>query len=242
MAESKYKAILQTKDFNTNWQTNLESSLLFKEKQVRAQIIINGLLPNKSKPLLNAGSNIGFHSMLATTRGFKVVSLDPSMRALREGITLGWIDEAICGDVMNLPFRDNSFSNVILSEVIEEIPQQFSALLQLGKCCNRIIVTTSPIKSDVLYDIVKKAKRILRKKATEDAHVGELHPDVLEYMLEKSGFVLKKTFFRNPFHIWNVVAILPLGEMLDLSILDKLLASKWICASLIVIAERKGYH
>ncbi len=160
------------------------------------------------------------------------------MSALREGLSLGWIEDAICGDVMNLPFRENSFSSVILAEVIEEIPNQLSALLQLGSCCHRIVVTTSPIKSDAFYNSFKRLKRILHKKATEDAHVREMHPDDLEYMLKKSGFTISEIQYRNPFHIWNVVAVLPHGERLNISALDKLLGYKWICASVLVIADR----
>src|SRR5579872_2943799 len=112
MAE-RYNRVIKSRTFNTNWQTNIQSSLYSREKIVRAFRIVSNLLSDTDKPILNAGSNIGFHSYLITKGNKRVISLDPSISALRNGVHLGWIVEPVCGDVMHLPFRKDMFSSTI---------------------------------------------------------------------------------------------------------------------------------
>ncbi len=189
------------------------------------------------KPLLNAGSNVGFHSMLASRLGHRVVSLDPSIDALIQGRKLGWIGEAICADVMNLPFKPKSFSGAIFSEVIEEIPDQPSAISQLALCSERIVITTSPVRSDIFYHLSKKVKRVLGPGCFDIAHVAELHSDELLMMLRNAGLSIRKISFNNPFHIWNVAALFPFLRNLELSRLDQLLGWKYVSAGILCVAD-----
>lgn len=189
--------------------------------------------------MLNAGSNVGFHSVLASRLGHEVVSLDPSQIALRHGVQVKWIDEAVCGDVMNLPFRDGSFSNAIFSEVIEEIPSQARAIAELSRCSDRTIVTTSPIKSDVFYSTAKSIKRRLGRHPFEIAHVNELNPNALLGMLEKANLHVSEVSFHNPFHVWNLMALFPFTKELDFSPLDTLLGFASICSGVLCVADRQ---
>ena len=138
---------------------------------------------------------------------------------------------------MNLPFRDDSFSSSIFSEVVEEIPDPVAAISGLSRCSLRLIIKTSPIRSDVFYTLAKRAKRALRKDATEFAHVNEMHPDVLLLILSKRMRVRRVSFF-NPFHVWNIVALFPLLRKLDLSPLDSTLGFKSISSGVLFVAER----
>lgn len=233
----RYSAIVRGEFFRNNWTSNIVSSYKSKEKLVRGRRIVLALRNFKNMPVLNAGSNVGFHTILAKRHGFAVISLDPSREALTAGRLLGWIDESVCGDVMNLPFRENIFSNAIFSEVIEEIPNQPKAILELKRCCVRIIITTSPIRSDVFYGASRIVKGWL-KVPKETAHIHEVAPSELLDIFRQSNLLVVSISYYNPFHVWNLASFLPIFKRMDLSPLDLLLGTKVISASLLCVAER----
>jgi hypothetical protein len=235
--DERYATIVRSKYFSTNWNDNLQSSLHSKEKRARGRRIVRQLLES-GRPVLNAGSNIGYHSILSSKAGHSVVSLDPSIEALKYGSSLGWISDPVCGDVMNLPFRDGSFSSAIFSEVIEEIPDQVSAVSELSRCSQRLIITTSPIKSDVFYNLSKRVKSMLGKNPMEFAHLNEMHPDVILSILKSKNLRISQVSFSNPFHAWNIMALIPFLNRLDLSPLDSLLGFKYISGSVLCVADK----
>ena len=88
MPDVRYEMVVHSTYFSTNWNSNLESSLHSKEKRARGKRIVGQLIESQM-PVLNAGSNIGYHSMLALKLGHTVVSLDPSIDALKYGKAIG---------------------------------------------------------------------------------------------------------------------------------------------------------
>ena len=237
-ASKKYGIISHSDFFCTNWKTNLISSLNSREKLSRGRLIIRSLRKDLGMLILNAGSNIGFHTVLAVREGFETISLDPSRSALSSGKKLNWIGECICGDVMHLPFRDCVFSNAIFSEVIEEIPDQSGAIIELARCCDRIVITTSPIRSDVFYRTSKRVKSLLREYPSDIAHIQEIDPNELVNMIGRANLAWVSISYHNPFHIWNIASVIPYFPNLDLSVLDSIFGFKAVSAGLLCVAER----
>lgn len=239
LQEERYKVIVSSDFFSTNWMSNARTSPISKEKRRRGMAIVSHLRRSQH-PILDAGSNVGFHTLLASRDGHDVISMDLSLPALAQGKRIGWISDAICGDVMHLPFRNDCFSGAILSEVIEEIPDQQGAISELSRCSERAIITTSPIKSDAFYGATKSIKRAIGEFALDVAHVNELHPSALFAMLENARLVPTKVSFHNPFHVWNLMALFPILRHLDCSPLDKILGYACVSGSVLCVAERRA--
>jgi len=95
--------------------------------------------------VLDLGAGFGRHAFAVLRRGAKVVALDAgraemesvhgmfyAMREVGE-VSEDAVAEAICGDVLALPFPDGSFDVLICSEVMEHIPNELLALSELSR-------------------------------------------------------------------------------------------------------------
>ncbi len=95
--------------------------------------------------LLDLGCGFGRHSYEALKRGAEVVACDlarPEVEQVRNLVRLLIADgdvapsvlaSAVQGDATRLPFDDESFDRVIASEVLEHIPDDNTALVELAR-------------------------------------------------------------------------------------------------------------
>lgn len=96
--------------------------------------------------LLDLGCGFGRHAYEAAKRGAHVVACDMSMPELIEVrntfsamANAGQYDSSsvqtlqVSGDATKMPFGDNSFDRIIVSEVLEHIPDDFAALAELAR-------------------------------------------------------------------------------------------------------------
>lgn len=96
--------------------------------------------------LLDLGCGFGRHAYEAARRGAHVIACDmaqPELIEVRNTFKAmaeaGEYDAAtvetmqINGDATKLPFADNSFDRIIISEVLEHIPNDFAALAELAR-------------------------------------------------------------------------------------------------------------
>jgi SAM-dependent methyltransferase len=103
-----------------------------------------GLRPGER--VLDLGCGMGRHAYEAARRGARVVALDAGEEELRsvratciamlaageldpEGSSVG----AVRGDALRLPFADGAFDRVIAAEVLEHIPQDTAAMVELTR-------------------------------------------------------------------------------------------------------------
>ena len=96
--------------------------------------------------LLDLGCGFGRHAFEAARRGAAVVALDAGadevagVRAtLGAMVEAGELDRsavragAVQGDALRLPFADGAFDRVIASEVLEHIPDDVAAMVELAR-------------------------------------------------------------------------------------------------------------
>lgn len=100
----------------------------------RARTIIEGLQIQDSDQILDAGGGDGYYSKLVLeTTAAKVTLYDFDENALvsaRKNLTEYDI-QILQGSVSELPFASNSFDKIILTEVLEHVPQENKALEEL---------------------------------------------------------------------------------------------------------------
>lgn len=118
----------------------------------RYQFVINQLTySDKSHTVLDVGCGDGVLSYLISKKGFDVTGIDSS----REAITFA---KSKCakntnisfsvGTVYALPFADNSFDNIVCSEVIEHLKDPDKLLKEIKRVWNGRgnVVITTPLK------------------------------------------------------------------------------------------------
>jgi SAM-dependent methyltransferase len=97
--------------------------------------------------LLDLGCGAGRHAFEAMRRGARVVALDADAAEVKDASVLidalldtdeatraaaGW-GRAVTGDALHLPFPDDVFDRVIAAEVLEHIPADRAAMIELAR-------------------------------------------------------------------------------------------------------------
>lgn len=103
-----------------------EGAAAFDRADPRLQFLIRQLRPGER--VLNIGVGSGALERLAVQRGIDIWALDPSERsidALRRHLGLG--DRAQTGYSQELPFPNNHFDAVVMSEVLEHLDEDVRA-------------------------------------------------------------------------------------------------------------------
>lgn len=97
-----------------------EGVAAFGRANPRLEFLVARLRP--AERVLNIGVGSGVLERLAAAKGVQIWALDPSARAiekLREALPIG--ERAQCGYSQRIPFPDDQFDAVIMSEVIEHL-------------------------------------------------------------------------------------------------------------------------
>ena len=197
--------------------------------------------------ILNLGCGVGAYSFhLEREFGIaKIVSLDISSNCLLTGKQHYDISLPVRADALFIPFRDKSFDIVILSEVIEHIVEQGqlqNEISRVTKDNGYLVLTTSPLKSDILFSVVRKIKeKQLFGFHEEKEHVAVQHPSDIRRRLEGCGFNMLEEGYWNLLHLRSIQSLLSipiLGTLIE-RIDDRLGFLSCLCTDFICIAEKR---
>lgn len=112
----------------------------------RLEVVFDELLADvdlREKSLLDAGCGTGRFSESAVCRGATVTSVDIGASLLKH-VARRCAARPACGDIMQLPFADETFDVVISSECIEHTPDPQRAVNELIRVCRaggQIVIT-----------------------------------------------------------------------------------------------------
>ena len=118
----------------------------------RSREIITGLAPRNNHKVLDAGCGDGFFlHLLSKTTGSELTGLDdnPKALALAKKYVKSKKMKLINGDVLNMPFKDNTFDRIICSEVLEHLPNDIVGLKEFKRVLKKggLVAITVPCKN-----------------------------------------------------------------------------------------------
>jgi len=154
--------------------------------------------------VLNIGVGGGIFEEEAIKRNLDVFSLDPSestIKILCKRLGIG--DKAVVGYSQNMPFSDETFDAVVISEVIEHLSND--DVEKTLREIRRVLVTggrligTVPAREDLKKQIVVCPE--CGVKFHRWGHVQSFEPDIIKTLIQNSGFLLEEIIER-PFINW----------------------------------------
>ncbi len=89
----------------------------------RLNYIVKKLIKLNKKKILNVGVGDAYFEKTVEEKGLKAYSLDPDPESIKKVISCLKI-EAKVGNLEDIPFPDNFFEAVVVSEVLEHIPKE----------------------------------------------------------------------------------------------------------------------
>lgn len=124
-----------------------EGRLEFLARRVRRRA-------GKGAKVLNVGVGGGLFEEFATRLGLEVYSLDPDAEAVaRLGERLGAEGRAVAGGLESIPFPDDTFDAVVVSEVLEHLSDETLALalVEIRRVLTRggVVAGTVPSKENL---------------------------------------------------------------------------------------------
>ncbi len=110
---------------------------------------------DKNTKVLNIGVGGGIFEKIATARGLEVYSLDPSDRSIEKLQKNFGMSHAKVGYSQNIPFKDNSFDGVIMSEVLEHLSDDIieKSLLEVSRVLKKGAKFVGTVPYDENLDI-----------------------------------------------------------------------------------------
>ncbi len=152
---------------------------------------------NVGQTVLNIGIGSGALERLGIEKGVLMHSLDPSQRAierLREELSMA--DRAQCGYAQAIPFLDNSFDVVVMSEVLEHLDDEvlagsLSEVLRVLRPGGYLLCST-PYREDL------GASRVVCPECGcvfhKVGHLQTFDKYAMRQLLEGKGFQIQKTW------------------------------------------------
>jgi ubiquinone/menaquinone biosynthesis C-methylase UbiE len=109
--------------------------------------------------VLNIGVGAGVLERMALEKGVSIHALDPSTKAIeRLRMEVGLGDKARSGYVQAIPFEDERFDVVVMSEVLEHLDKEslWQGLAEVKRVlkCGGMLLTTTPNQEDLGVNMV----------------------------------------------------------------------------------------
>lgn len=135
----------------------------------------------KGKRVLDAGGRDGLIIDRLNGAEWKVI-LDLNKNELEKAKT----ETKIVADLGHMPFMNDSFDLAIFSEVLEHVENPQRVVMELGRTCRSVVMTTpnNSIFRRVLWNIRRKGE------LSSVGHVWEYSPREIECLFYNAGFEL----------------------------------------------------
>jgi 2-polyprenyl-3-methyl-5-hydroxy-6-metoxy-1,4-benzoquinol methylase len=190
------------------WEANAASNVRFGEILRYRRLL--GLIPHNCSSLLDLGCGDGYLSYLVAKRGLPVFALDLSLKHL---VNFSQVAEEfritrILADLHNLPLGDGHFDCVLLSQVIEHLPDRKTVLTEARRVLRpggKLIVSV-PYKEELAVVVCPYCL----KSFNPSAHVHSFDKEGLERELLDTGFAIKKSVLSNSLLIGGIRRLLNL--------------------------------
>ncbi|MBA7660120.1 2-methoxy-6-polyprenyl-1,4-benzoquinol methylase [subsurface metagenome] len=173
----------------------------------RARIIVEELAIKEGEKILDCGCGDGFYLQLISrlNKTCTLFGLDFNEQGLaRARANLGEFKALLTlGDIASLPFRDNSFDKIILSEILEHLPNDFQALKEVKRILKKggvLLITVPNHNYPFLWDPINKTLEFLFKKHIQSGfwaglwnmHLRLYFPGELKELVRKAGLKMVK--------------------------------------------------
>lgn len=163
----------------------------------RFNSVISSLSPHKGEKILDIGCGPGFYSRHLVNSGSKVTAIDFSKDYIKQAKSyVGNKANFIVADASSLPFEDNHFDKLLVTEVIEHVQNYKDILKEVLRVLrpNGSAVITTPNKYSYM-NLAYKLKR-LAKGYKFNEHVVEFSPKQFITILSRD-FIIKNIKFTN---------------------------------------------
>lgn len=121
-----------------------EADMAFRR---RLPILLDYLALEKGERVLDCGCGMGFHLMvMGALRDVRLTGLDSDPARLEQAAREGVRAELVRGDAQELPFADGCFDKVLMSEVLEHLPDDARALREAYRVlrCGGVLAISVP--------------------------------------------------------------------------------------------------
>lgn len=103
-------------------------------QKVRGETILRGIKKGK---ILDAGTGCGWFMRFAAEKGYDIVGIDIADKVIKQNDWFGKVSgqkiNIIKASIFFLPFKNNYFDSVIVSEILEHLESPHKALLETGR-------------------------------------------------------------------------------------------------------------
>lgn len=171
-------------------------------------ISLKKFCPQPGEWILDAGCGEGRHSFALHRMDCKVFALDRDLTSLRKAqYVLREMDKrgegkgrylVLKGDNLSLPFGDETFHRIVCAEVLEHIPDDRGAVMELVRVLKPgglMAVTVPTLFTEALY-----GKISLEYFRTPGGHIRIYDPRGLSKLLTGCGLKVKSVSFAHSFH------------------------------------------
>lgn len=179
-----------------------EADMAFKR---RVRVILEYLDIQAGDVVLDCGCGLGFYLMIVRELyACPLVGLDRGWPRLKKAQSelAGRAVGLTLGDVLRLPYADNSFDKIIFSEVLEHLPDDAAALNEVKRVLKPggVVAITVPNQDyPFLWDPVNKTLEFFSLSPIRQGvlggiwtdHVRLYTPDALRALIDSSGLALE---------------------------------------------------
>lgn len=166
----------------------------------RAQMIFDALALKSTDHVLDAGGGDGFYSKLLAPHARRVTLLEFDRRAIDSAVRNGVPSSDILhGSVTNIPLGSASVDKIVLTEVLEHVPDESLALQEIHRVLRpggTLVVTVPNVSFPFLWDPPNWVMQNLFKRPIREGfwagiwygHLRLYTPDELRTRLGRAGF------------------------------------------------------